>query len=719
MFASNPARHKKNIVLLSGTAVTAFFLIAGNINMQKLHSCKSVLFYCGLFFFTICNNAMAQTPSATENQLEAVTDNSGDAEMEDDYYQQQMEYYRKHPLNLNTAQPADLRELGLLSPLQAMNFMQYRNLLGSIIDIYELQAVPGWDIGLIVKLRPYVTVSTALQLLKSVREKMHGGEKVLLLRFGQVLEKARGFSGDTLSTQYAGSPQKILLRYKYNFNNQLQYGVVAEKDAGEQLFGRNQQTGFDFYSVHFFVRKAGVIKNLALGDFSVNLGQGLVQWQGMPVKKTADVMHTKQEAAVLRPYSGAGEINFHRGAGLTLMHKNTEATFFISYKKMDANIVTDSTLSSPQFVSSFQTSGYHRTVGEIADKGVQAQMVTGGNIRYRRGSFHFGFNMVRYQFGQPVKKAADLYNLYAVSGSRFANYSLDYSYTFRNMHFFGEAASNNRWSKALISGVLLSARKNADVALVYRNISPGYYSFYSGAFTENALPSNEKGLYVGLSLRPSASLRVDAYTDFFKFPWLKYRTSMPSYGSDYLVQITCNPAKQLEMYCRWVFKSSGFNLATGVNPIPPVTDQKRKTWRFQVKYRVSPQLTWQARAETVWWSTGQVSEQGFLGFSDIFFKPVMKQWALNGRILFFDTDSYNSRLYAYENDVLYNNTAPVFYGRGFRTCINASYSINDKITVWVKLGQSIYSGKTSIGTGPDAINGNRKTEIKVQGLYKF
>ncbi|MFN8251983.1 MAG: helix-hairpin-helix domain-containing protein [Ferruginibacter sp.] len=661
---------------------------------------------------------MAQTPAA-ESQLEQITANTGDAETEDDYYQQQLEYFRRHPLNLNTAEPDELRELGLLSPNQLMNFIRYRKLLGKLIDVYELQAVPGWDIGLIAKLRPFITVNTAITAIKGMREKLRDGESTLMARLGRVLESAKGFGGDIAAGGYAGSRDKVLVRYKYKFKNVLQYGLVAEKDAGEQFFRGSQRKGFDFYSAHFFMRGQGVIKAIALGDYSVNLGQGLVQWQGMSASKTADVLHIKQEADALRPYNGSGEISFYRGAGIVLQHKNVKTTLFISYRKMDGNIIADSTRSFSGMVSSLQTSGYHRTKNEIADKGVQQQFVAGGIFRYSHKGFQAGINMVRHQFGLPLEKEKDLYTLYAVSGSRFMNCSVDYSYTFRNMHFFGEAAVNEKYYKAFITGMLLSAGKNADVGLLYRNISPGYHSFYSAAFTENTEPSNEQGFFMGLSVRPVASFRIDAYADFFKFPWLKYRVPAPSSGTDYLVQVRYNPGKQVEIYSRLSLKSSPVNEVSSVEPIPPVSGQKRKSWRTQVKYILSSSFTWQARVETVWLQTDQGREQGFLGYSDLFFRPGQQKWALNGRLQFFDTNSYNSRLYAYENDVPYSNLAPVFYGRGFRTYLNASYSINNKITIWVKAGQTVYNGKNTIGTGPDEISGNRKTEIKLQVQHKF
>ncbi len=199
--------------------------------------------------------------------------------------------------------------------MQVHNFILYRNLVGKLIDLYELQAVPGWDIGTIQKLRPYINVSIQVSAAGTVKRRLKNGEHSILLRASQVPERSKGYLLDsaTATNFYPGSPQKYLFRYKYAYRNLLQYGIVAEKDAGEQFFKGKQKQGFDFYSAHIFVRKVGIIKALAIGDFTVNLGQGLTQWQSLAFKKSAAVINIKREGEILRPYNSAGEINFHRG----------------------------------------------------------------------------------------------------------------------------------------------------------------------------------------------------------------------------------------------------------------------------------------------------------------------------------------------------------------------------------------------------------------------
>ena len=97
----------------------------------------------------------------------------------------------------------------------------------------------------------------------------------------------------------------------------------------------------------------------------------------------------------------------------------------------------------------------------------------------------------------------------------------------------------------------------------------------------------------------------------------------------------------------------------------------------------------------------------------------MKPFAGALRLQYFETDGYDSRLYAYENDVLYSYSIPAFYDKGFRYYITANYNLTKKISLWIRLAQTIYRDKTSIGSGLDEIAGNRRTEIKVQAGYIF
>ena len=65
---------------------------------------------------------------------------------------------RIRPLNINRATEDELKLLLILSPIQISNLLRYRSLLGRLVHLNELQAVPGWNTTVIRKLIPYITV---------------------------------------------------------------------------------------------------------------------------------------------------------------------------------------------------------------------------------------------------------------------------------------------------------------------------------------------------------------------------------------------------------------------------------------------------------------------------------------------------------------------------------------------------------------------------------
>ncbi len=659
-----------------------------------------------------------EIPISAEQQLENLTD-ATEEETEDDTYLQDLEQFRKNPINLNTADADELKQLRVLTDLQIVNLVLYRNLLGRFIHIYELQAVPSWDVFTIRKIIPFVVVATPVSLSTDMKKRFSEGDHSLLLRLTQVLEKARGFDKSTSGTKYLGSPQRLFMRYRYNYKNLLQFGVVGDKDAGEQFFKGKQNKGFDFYSFHLFVRKIGAIQALAIGDFTVNMGQGLIQWQGLAFKKSVDVMGVKRQSAILRPYNSAGEFYFHRGAGITIQKNKIQTTMFASIRKLSANFVAD-TVNNEDFISSFLTSGYNRTASEVADKNNLTQTAAGGNITYKSNRWHIGVNGIYYNFSLPVQKRDEPYNLYAISGSKWFNVSIDYSYTYKNLHFFGEAAADKNLNKAFINGALISVDPRVDISFVQRTINKAYQAVNGNAFTENTFPTNETGFYAGITIRPAAAWRFDAYADLYQFPWLKFLVDAPSSGKGFLAQLTYAPYRGVEIYTRFRTETKQTNQPDNTTTTNFLVKIPRQSWRTQVSYKLNPSIMLRNRTELLWYDNrGINNETGFLSYVDFLYKPMLASYSGVLRLQYFETEGYNSRIYAYENDVLYGYSIPAFFDKGFRYYLTLNYDLTKKLSFWLRLAQTIYQNRASIGSGLDEINGNRRTEIKLQGRFIF
>lgn len=660
-----------------------------------------------------------QLPTLVEEQLENLTESNEDITTEDDSYLQEMNHFVKHPLNLNYADQGLLEQLQLLTPVHISNLLSYRKLFGNFLSIYELQAIPTWNISMIKRILPYVTISENVHVFNSLKSRFKDGATTILLRGTQILENQKGYlvNKDSVKNHYPGSPHKVLIRYKYKFGNLLQYGFTAEKDAGEQFFKGAQKHGFDFYSAHLFIRNLGIIKSLALGDFSINMGQGLTQWQSLSFARGA--LSAKRQSDILRPYNSAGEVAFHRGIGITLKKNNWETTGFASYRRLDASFNVD-TLDFEDYISSLYNTGFHRTANEIAGRNSQGLLAFGGNLNYSTGKFHIGANAINYSFEHTIKKKDVLYNMYAINGKKLGNYSIDYSYTYKNIHFFGEAAVDNNRDPAFINGIALSVNSKVDMSFLYRKISPEYQSLYTSAFTESTMPANESGFYTSIDIAPTDKIRIYAYADYFHFPWLKYRIDAPSTGRDYMVQFTYTPDRNIELYARYNNKDKAINYNPDGKVLNPVDNKNKQGLRAQFRYKLDKSFTLRSRVDLSWYDKrGNKAQNGFLTYFDIIYKKIFSPVSGNIRLLYFETTGYDARLYAFENDVLYGYSIPAFSGKGYRYYLNISYKLNKNFQCWSRLAQTIYSDRDKIGSGLDEINGNKKTELKLQIQYSF
>lgn len=672
-----------------------------------------------LFLLLIIQNgkAIAQDiPAGREQQLENQAE-SDQAETEDDTWLQELAHFRNHPLDINSAGADELRQLKLLNDLQVEQLLAYRRLLGKLISVDELQAVPSWNVETIRRLLPFITVSPVETLADDFRRRIREGEHSFLIRVSQVLEKSAGYDTSYIGNRYMGSPQRIFFRYRYMYRNLLQFGILGDKDAGEPFLKGVQKLGFDFYSAHLFARNMGKVQMLAIGDFTVNMGQGLVHWQGLAFKKSAEITAVKRQSTVLRPYHSAGEFYFHRGAGLCVKNGRLESTFFISFRKLSGNVVEDS-LRGETVVTSLLTGGYHRTPNEQADRNRLGQQTVGAAMIYRSGQWKIGLNGVYYRFTTPLQKRDEPYNLYAISGRNWYNYSVDFSYTFRNMHVFGEMAADKLLHPALVGGMLISAAARVDIALLYRNIGPGYQSLYGNAFTENTLPVNERGIYAGISIRPANGWRLEAYADLYHFPWLRYLADAPGGGADYLVQLSYSPTRMASIYTRYRSGSHQANEPDNQTVTNGLAWIRKRNWRTHVSFKLNRDWELRARTEIMWYNRrARDEEEGFLSFFDLLYHPMRQPYSGSFRIQFFETEGFNSRIYAFENDVPYQYSIPGYYDRGIRLYLNLGLDIGPKWSCWFRGAITHYTGKMSSGTGLDAIKGSKRSEIRLQARY--
>jgi hypothetical protein len=660
--------------------------------------------------------------SIIEQRIEEIA-NSLDEGQELDYTNlfEDLAYYFEHPLNLNAADVDELRELYLLTDIQIANLQRHIARYGDLRSIYELQAIEDFDLPTIRSLTWFTTVAPVLSLQNfSISEFWRESTHDLFLRYKRNLQLQDGFipDADTGVPDYAGSPDYLYSRYRLNYKKSFRAGLTFEKDAGESL-----EKGPDFYSAHVLYNGQTWLRRLVVGDFQALFGQGLTCWNGLAFGKSPFISNVKRNGIGLRPYSSVQEANFFRGAGVTVGKKDIELTAFFSDKRIDGNAdeSADSVLTDDEFiVSSLPLGGLHRTASEIANKNLVREQVYGGNLRYAHRLFSVGITGIHTQLNAQLLPKTDLYAMYRFSGSQNTTLGADYQAVLGNANFFGEAARSANGGFSMINGVVAALHPGLTFSAVWRHFGKDFQNTKANVFGENSLTAaNERGLYAGIQANLSSKITFTAYTDFVRYPWLRYRVDGPSIATDYLAQLNYKPDKKNEIYLRYRRRENVLNssLEGAIITTPSATLQEN--WRINGSYQVHPNIQLRSRAEWSVFSQEQEKSRGFVIYQDINYKRLGSRATFTLRYAIMDCPDWNARIYAYENDVLYAFSILPYTGRGSRVYGMVKWDVARGVDLWVRYGAFLYNQTRIITEQSAEPNELIKSDVHLQLRLQF
>lgn len=667
---------------------------------------KTLVFLCFIFCSRVgLSQSLEETLARQLENREAENENEEDESLEEIYAS-----LLRHPIDINEATATEWNVFPFITPLQIQSLTRYREIFGNLVSVYELQAVPLWNAGDLQKIAPYITVGDAYGILNS--KNFWKGTSSLLLRDKLILEKKKGYREK--ENGYTGSPHHVFFSYRYRFRKWLDVGIRMEKDPGETMFTKQRKT-FDFLSFHFYKTGTGFIRRIAMGDFTVNYGQGLIHWQGRSFGKGSIATAVKKEALPVLPYTASNESNFHRGIAVVLAKRKFGGSLFIASQKVSASLQRD---SLHVFFSTVNTSGLHRTETELAHRKNLGYTSAGFSVAYHAASCKMGTNFLYHHYSADRQPSAYTYNKYEAKGFGLVNASFDYAFTIQNMHFFGEAAANVAGAGALLAGLLVAADRNLDLSFLYRSVAKDYRAVGAKAFMENSEVENETGFYAGLAFRPSEAWKLEGYADFFRFSWLKYQVDRPSGGRDYLLSLLYKPSKAWEVWGRFKSRQKESNTEQGL-PLPAVGDYCRQSFRIYLHNTLTVNSSFKCSAEMVSYrEKAKPKEAGFLGFMEMAFRP-LPYLSASFRAACFETGGFNSRVYAHESGLPNSSEIPFLDGSGFRYYLNTRLIINKGNTLSFRFSQTLFSDKKEIGTGLEQIRGPRLTMLEMQFQSAF
>jgi hypothetical protein len=640
--------------------------------------------------------------------------------------QAQLEYLYDNKINLNKTTDNELRQLIFLKQTDILSILKHQKLYGNFESIYELQAIDNISDESIYLLKHFVTVNETNKQLK-ISELNQIGKTEIVLQHENDFQQRLGYQTNELKAQnkqyYLGSPYRYVVRAKQKLGKNIDLGFTAEKDAGEQFFEGAQSNGFDFYSAHLHVKNVWRFSQIIIGDYQANFGQGLTFGSGLSARKSAYVLNINRYFQNIRPYRSVNEFEFMRGAALNYQHKNWTIIGFISSKKINTNFQTADTNQINPFdgFTGFNATGLHRTNNEIADKENVQQTILGMHIQHDFKFLQLGFTGIQTNYSSPFLPGKYLYQKFNFTGTQLINAGLDYKLALGNALLSGEFSSSSNGAFATTHSLLIALDNKLDICLLYRNFDKDYQVTYNNPFAENSDGRNETGFYFGISYKPKKALVFNHYIDFYQSKWLRYLVDAPSKGYDVLNEVQYNPSKSLNMYVRYRIENKEKNELNNNEALnDALAMQQKQQFRFHIKYKLNLLLEAETRLEQSYFTTKNITpSNGTLIYQDLKYKANSGKWTVSARLALFSIDDYNARIYAYEDNLPYTFTVPLYQNSGSRFYLMAKYQINKKIKLFARYAQTKYSNINSIGTGLERINGNTQSDLSLQLQVSF
>lgn len=619
-----------------------------------------------------------------------------------------------NPLNINRATLHELSLLPGISLVQAQAIISLRS-QKPIERIEELLQIRGIGQVSLERIQPYITMGGSAELtrmlLRSPGFWTYRGRFEYISRGQRVLQNQAGFMPPEFEgqTRFAGDPWRIYQRFNYR-SRHLSLNLTQLKAPGEPLSGPHD---FDFTSWHAGIQNVGMVQRLVVGDYGIWAGQGLVLHTGLGFGKSRDVISGPLRAERgLAPYQSGEQTRFMRGVAATV-GRQFQVTGFYSNRPLSASVVSGDSVRFPS------ATGLHRTQAERERRNNTSLEMAGARLTYSGRYGMIGATGYRAVYSRYILPANALHNRYDFEGRYASAAGADYRLLLGSAALFGEAARSRNGGTGLVSGMQFAVDDRTRIALIYRNYSRDFQSLYASGFGEGSgRPRNETGFYTGLQHSFNRVVTASAYYDRFRFPAPRFGTTQSTTGYDMLGELRFVFSRQLSVYlvARSKVRENDFEAADAFGRSVVVMGQDARTsLRAEAEYQVLPQLRLRTRGEWVRARNRDVSEPdfGLLLFQDVRWLP-LPGLTLDLRLAVFETDSFASRIFMFENDLLYVFSNTMLSGAGQRAYALVRYAAGSRYDFWLKYAVTVYEDRSRTGSGLTEAEGNTRSQIGMQ-----
>ena len=683
-----------------------------------------------LYIWLIATPAFCQTetegkPMAWEDFVELMAE---EEEGMDEELIEQLQEVHAQPININEVRKEDLEVLPFLSKEQVEGIVKYVEKNKPVESLGELMFVRELGMKEREMLRLFVEVRE-LRQNRDTQDLTTGK----LLRYGKheavwrtdvpfywkagyadvpakVLEKSP-------NKVYRGDPLHHAFRYAFSSMGHLHAGLSMEKDAGER--------GVDYVSGYVMLKEVGCVKSAIVGNYKVSFGKGLAINSGMKFGKMTMLSAMDRMDEGIKKHSSTAETGYFTGGAATLRLKDWQLSAFGSYRKEEGTYNSDST-----GMSSLKTDGLHRTQLERSKKGNLSISNFGGNVHWEHKELRLSATVVATHLDVPLMPKYDTkasaYRYYNASGKDFLVGSMAYAYRYKSLSFSGETAfSSTEKQNGVASLNILRWRANStnSFMVIGRYYGAKFVSINGKAFGENSKVQNEEGILLGWTSKAIKNMEIEAYVDAMYFPWWKQGVSESSSGYEGMVQALYSTNRKWNLLARYRIKTKqkDFTYHRKNGDFTTLEYNTNHNLKLQLNLNLTPSLTLRTSATGTLVTFGNnPNEKGFAVGENIRWQDPKNKCRIDLGITYFNTDSYNARVYHYEHTLLYSFGSTGYYYKGIRTILLASIPIvKQSLFLNAKFSMTKYFDRDVIGSGLEMIDANHREDLQVQARWKF
>ena len=600
-------------------------------------------------------------------------------------YIEKLHELAENPVKINSSGEEEISRLFFLSDFQIKALADYAHASGKIISVYEISNIPGYNKETAEMMIPFITLNDKLTT-DSVSVKWRN---TLLTNLCD-----KPGRDDTSST---GSSLKMLTRYKFTTCG-FSGGFTVEKDQGEKLLSGNPQLP-DFMSAYIVYNGNGLIRRIIVGDYSARFGQGtnINTSIRMGLSLTAPgYMSSRNE---IKQYTSTDENNFFRGMAAELTIKNLGVIIFYSKNFSDATLWSSSG-SSKDYVENFYTSGLHTSSLLSAKKDAVTDQTYGINLSYNFNNIRFGLAWSEDRLSIPVKASVNIpEKVFDFSGNRNNLYTIYYNSLIKRILLFGEFSTNETLNKAIVQGISFRPSDRLSINLLYRKYDAGFITLHGKGPGSSSETGNEQGIIGNFTFEAAKHLFISGGCNIQHSPWLKYRNSSPSRGIKKEIVARFIPSEKVAIEVLYNNRLSTYDSET--TGIPKQMEITTRNIRGSIRYTLNDHLTLGTRLEHKLVSPSD--SKGIMMLQDFNYRFRKFPLTLWFRYCLFSTDDWDSRIYAYENDLLYSLSIPALSGEGSRSYIMVKWDISDFADIRLKYSITSLADGNSIIQEQDEI----------------